>query len=256
MRDPLLGGVKHGHHDGIDGDGVTCASGAPGESLVIDDREMLEVERCSQGLSGLEHHLWVERRRDGGDPTEVVGIAMRDDQSRERAGTAAPQEGKDDAASGVAAAAPRSGIDEDPVVARRSNGDRVALPHIDHVKHQLSSMIVTRPVSDRHECPATDGHAFEQLQTDAAPRGPFPDDPQRAQQQQTPREGKAEARGSNHVPARQGRGDDCGAVDGSEGEASTSSEGTADNEAGEHTGYRNSCERHGHEVGENAHRCH
>src|SRR6266576_4674114 len=130
QRHPHAVRAQHLEHDAVHLDAVAGTRRVPPGARFLDRGEELEVQRPAKRLAGLEHQLRRQLLDHRGEPTQVVGVAVRRHHERGPPRAVPPQEGDHDAPPRVAPGNSRAPVDHDPAAVGRTENCGVSLPNV------------------------------------------------------------------------------------------------------------------------------
>jgi hypothetical protein len=122
--------MQEGEAHAIEDEVFTPAARVPGDALSRELVQELIVLRIGHLFARLDDQARPEPIEHGRNPTEVVGVRMRDKRYRELADAMAGQERNDNASSRIVVLAPGSGVDQHPVTGGGAKQRTVTLPYV------------------------------------------------------------------------------------------------------------------------------
>jgi hypothetical protein len=119
--------VVHDEHHRIELHAIPAPRGVPLRTISLDRRQKVEVESVSDRLSRLPNVLHIEGVEDGDQPTQMIGVPVREHDRRQIGHATSPKKRDHNASTCVTAGTPRPAIDQHPPAARRPDGGCVSL---------------------------------------------------------------------------------------------------------------------------------
>jgi hypothetical protein len=131
--------VYDGKNNGVDNEGVTGSGGKPARTSAVYDSLEVEIQSGPKRQSGLEGHGGRDGPQHGRQPSQMIGVPVRQNDCCQLIDSMSPKKGKHNTASGIPTGVSRPPINQNPTVHWGSHGNCIPLTNVEHVDLQPAS---------------------------------------------------------------------------------------------------------------------
>ena len=123
--------MQNRERNAVQNEALIPAGDVPPDGIGSELIEKGIVERIGHPLARLEHQLGVEPIQHAGNAAEMVGMCVGNDDDRQLPGSLTGQKWSHHPAAGIALAAPRARVDQDPTPTRRPQHRTISLADVE-----------------------------------------------------------------------------------------------------------------------------
>lgn len=152
-RDPSGRWMQHLERNRIHREHVSLPGRTPIAAHLIYRGQILGVQRRTERLARVEHHVGIEFAQNRRYTTQVIGVAVRGNEGRQMVHIVAAKKRQHDAAPCIGLRSARATIHQDPGTSRRMQGNGVALTDVQNVDGKAPTVATVRCRRDSKEEP-------------------------------------------------------------------------------------------------------